>query len=323
MKTNDSFTDKFIGTLLGCAIGDALGAPVEGLPSTEIKSRYGTVNEYLDERFGRGRITDDTQMTIVLSQALIEAGRFEPDHTARKFGHWMELSDKGIKEARGVGQACGTACRRLYEGASLQESGVCSAGCGAAMRVSPIGLRYCGDLDELKRAAVEQAHITHTDPEGIAGAVAVARAVACGINNKGKANPAAIAICISEFIRPFSTRMSEKINGLTKYLELEDELGFAYTGNSGYVMETVPCALYSFLKTPDDFETTVIRAVNAGGDTDSIGAIAGAISGSFNGTGNIPHDFLEPLEGREYLKTLAVKLSTLIPKDRPRDYRII
>ncbi|MBN1289986.1 MAG: ADP-ribosylglycohydrolase family protein [Actinobacteria bacterium] len=323
MNTNDRFVDKFTGTLLGCAVGDALGAPVEGLSSNETQCRYGTVNGYLDERFGRGRITDDTQMTIVLAQALIEAGRFERDHTARKFGHWMELSDKGIKRARGVGVACGTACRRLYEGVDPQESGVYSAGCGAAMRVSPVGLRYCGDLEELKRAAAGQAFITHTDPEAIAGAVAVARAVAYGINNHGKANPYAIARCISEFVRPFSIEMSEKINGLPEYLELDEELGFAYTGNSGYVMETVPCALYSFLRTPEDFEATVIRAVNAGGDTDSIGAIAGSISGSFNGTGNIPPRFLEPLEGKEYLESLAVKLSTLIPRDRPRDYRII
>lgn len=318
MSEFDLFIDKYKGALLGCAVGDALGAPVEGLPSSEIKSRYGTVREYLDERFGAGRITDDTQMTVALAQAIAETGRFDFNHTAAKFGLWMERSDTGMKKARGVGLACSTACRRLYEGVDPNESGVYSAGCGAAMRVSPVGLRYPDNFSELKKAAVDQARLTHTDPEAIAGAVAVAVAVALGINSRGTVDPARIALDIAESARNVNGEMADKIAGLTEYLDRPVKEGLEYTGNGGYVMETVPCALLAFLKSPKEFEKTVVAAVNAGGDTDSTGAIAGAISGSFNGAANIPGRLLANIEGKEYLETLAMKLYTLVPRSRPK-----
>src|SRR5450756_2217177 len=125
MPYKDPILDKFKRTLLGCAVGDALGAPVEGLPTEDIRQKYGLVTDFIDERFGAGMITDDTQMTIALAQAIIEMGRFDKGHAALKFGRWMEASDKGVKEARGVGMASATACRRLYQGVSPEESGVC------------------------------------------------------------------------------------------------------------------------------------------------------------------------------------------------------
>ncbi len=95
--------DRFKGTLVGCAVGDALGAPVEGMPSTVIAEIYGRVTDFLDERFGAGRVTDDTQMTVSLAQSFIEIGRFDLEHAAFKLGRWMQFSDRGVKEARGPG----------------------------------------------------------------------------------------------------------------------------------------------------------------------------------------------------------------------------
>jgi ADP-ribosylglycohydrolase len=317
MTYKDPILDKFKGALLGCAVGDALGAPVEGLPTEDIRQKYGLVTDFIDERFGAGMITDDTQMTIALAQAIIELGRFDKGHAALKFGRWMEASDKGVKEARGVGMASATACRRLYQGVSPEESGVDSAGCGAAMRVSPVGLRHYDDLKTLKKAAVEQARVTHTDPEAAAGAAGVAFAVARGITEETAVNRSSFIQQVADFIAPISEKMADKIRGLSDYLSAGPEDGFAYTGNGGYVMETVPGALFAFLLSPYDFEKTVLAAVNAGGDTDSLGAMAGAVSGAFNGASAIPERWKTGVEGREYIESLAVRLYTLTPAGKP------
>ena len=312
-----SILDKFKGTLLGCAVGDALGAPLEGLSAEAIKKRYGLVTDFIDERFGAGMVTDDTQMTITLAQAIMEMGRFTENHAAFKFGRWMEASDKGVKEARGVGMASATACRRLYQGVSPEESGVDSAGCGAAMRTSPLGLRYYHDLETLKKAAVEQARITHTDPEAAAGAAAIAYAVALGITEDGEIDRLSFIQKTVDFVAPINEKMAGKIRGLSDHLGADPEDGFAYTGNGGYVMETVPGALLALLLSPYDFEKTVIAAVNAGGDTDSLGAMAGAVSGAFNGASGIPERWKAGVEGKEYVEILAVRLYTLTPAGKP------
>ena len=317
MTDQDPVLDKFKGTLLGCAVGDALGAPVEGLPPEVIRERYGLVTDFIDERFSAGMVTDDTQMTVTLAQAVIEMGRFIKKHAAFKFGRWMENSDKGVKEARGAGMASATACRMLYQGVSPEESGVDSAGCGAAMRVSPLGLCYHHDLETLKKASVEQAVITHTDPEAAAGAAAIAFAVARGITQEDELDRPVFIQQTADFVSPVNEKMADRIRGLSDYLGAGPEDGFAYTGNGGYVMETVPGALLAFLLSPYDFEKTVVAAVNAGGDADSLGAMAGAVSGAFNGASGIPERWKAGVEGKEYIEILATRLYTLTPAGKP------
>lgn len=312
-----STLDKFTGTLVGCAVGDALGAPVEGMTPEAIGEMYGRVTGFIDARFGPGRITDDTQMTVLVAQTISEIGRFDLEQAGIKFGRWIKTSDDGIKEARGVGMACGVACRRLSEGADPLSSGVDSAGCGAAMRASPIGLRYYHDHDELRRTAVLQSRVTHTNPEASAGAAAAAFAVAIGVTDDGALDRAALAERTGAFVERIDRGMAVKITGLADYLDASPEEGFAYTGTGGHVMETVPAAFFAFLRSPYDPEETLLTAVNAGGDTDSVGAIAGAISGAFNGLGALPARMRDEVEGREYIEGLARRLYTLTPAGRP------
>lgn len=309
--------DKFKGTLLGCAVGDALGAPVEGMSREAIAGAHGRVDGFLDGRFGRGRITDDTQMTVTLAQSIVEIGRFDLTHAAFKFARWMEASDGGVKEARGVGMACAEACRRLAAGVDPSRSAVESAGCGSAMRASPVGLRYCGDPAALVSAAVAQSGITHSSPEAAAGAVAVAAAVSAGIADAGDLDRARFLDELAAAVERTERVMSLKIAGLADYLDASVEEGFSYTGTGGHVLETVPAALFAFARTPYDFEGTVLAAVNAGGDTDSMAAIAGAVSGSFNGECGIPAGLREGVEGTAYLRSLAFRLYTLTPAGRP------
>ncbi len=312
-----STLEKFKGTLVGCAVGDALGAPVEGMTPEAIAEMHGRVTGFIDARFGAGRITDDTQMTVLLAQTIVEIGKFDLEQAGIKFGRWIAASDAGVKEARGVGMACGVACRRLNEGADPLTSGVDSAGCGAAMRVSPVGLRYYHDPDELRRTAVLQSRITHTHPEAAAGAAAAAFSVALGVADDGGLDRPGLVERVAGFVERIDRGMSVKISGLTDYLDASPAEGFAYTGTGGHVMETVPAALFAFLRSPYDPEETLLTAVNAGGDTDSLAAIAGSVSGAFNGLAALPARMRDEVEGRDYLEGLAQRLYTLTPAGKP------
>ena len=313
----ETVLDSFKGALLGCAVGEALGAPVEGLTAEEIASRHGRVTGFIESRFGAGAVTADTQMTVTLAQSMVEIGRFDLEHAAFKFGRFMEFSDNGVREARGIGLACATACRRLYQGASPEESGVPSAGCGAAARVSPVGLFYYHDCESARRSAVAQGMLTHTDPEALAGAAAVAFMVAAGVNLSGEVDRLELLRGAAACAASIDIALASRIEGLSTYLDEDAAVGFASTGTGGYVMEAVPGALLAFMRSPGDFEEAVLTAVNAGGCTASRGAIAGAVSGAFNGAGGIPEGLESGVEGRAYLETLATKLFSLTPAAKP------
>lgn len=308
---------RFKGALLGCAVGEALGAPVEGMTAGEIASRHGTVTGFIDGRFGAGAVTADTQMTITLAQSMIEIGRFDLEHAAFKFGRFIEFSDNGVREARGIGLASATACRRLYQGSSPEESGVPSAGCGAAARVSPVGLFYYHDFESARRSAVAQGTLTHTDPEALAGAAAVAFMVAAGVNLSGEVDRVELLHGAAAFAASIDGAVASGIEGLSPHLDADAAGYFASTGTGGYVMDAVPGALFAFLRSPGDFEDAVLTAANAGGCAASRGAIAGAVSGAFNGAGGIPERLRNGVEGRAYLETLATKLYTLTPAAKP------
>jgi ADP-ribosylglycohydrolase len=92
----------------------------------------------------------------------------------------------------------------------------------------------------------------------------------------------------------------------------------ARLGCGKFVLESLPAALYSFLSSPNNFERSLLVAVNAGGDTDSIGAMAGALSGTFNGAQSIPMRWVKDLEKKEYLIEMANLLYDLATEGKPR-----
>ncbi len=173
----DVDADQYRGVLFGCAIGDALGAPVEGWAAAEIAMAHGgPLKSFLPGGYGAGAFTDDTQLTMALAEALLEGGCFDLEEIACAFGRWMRLRDEGAREVRGRDGDSATAGRRLYNGVPGNLSAVDSAGSGAASRAAPIGLLRCG-TETTVEAAVLQAMLTHADPRALAGAAAVAVAV--------------------------------------------------------------------------------------------------------------------------------------------------
>jgi len=303
---------KFEGCLLGLAIGDALGMPFEGWRPAWIRSKLGgRVQDMMpcpDRNLGRGQWTDDTKMAVYLSRSIIRCkGRFEPADVAASYGEWFESGD-----LRGIGRATLESIMRLRQGKPWRESGKTgefAAGNGTAMRTAPIGLLNCMDMDALKQNARDDAVITHNNDEAVAASRAVNFFVARGVRQTDfkQANPQLIDECIA-FIGPcmVADRLKRAKDLLAENMPCSTALQIL--GTSGHVVETLASAIFCFLKTPDNFEESVISAVMGGEDTDTTAAVCGAISGAWNGTWKLPKHWVDTVEASAEFRSIAGQL---------------
>lgn len=304
-------SSRFSGCLLGLAVGDALGMPLEGMRASSIRKRVGRVRDFMDapwRMLKAGQWTDDTKMMLCHARSILERRGVDTEDTARKFVAWFESGDW-----RGIGGSTYESIQRLRAGVHPEESGArgeMAAGNGAAMRIAPVGLADCLDLEKLRRDVREVSMITHANPEAVAGAQAVAFAVARAAR-RDLQPPSLIAETV-DFIGPCA--VSDRLLLAEKFLSggIEPEEALARLGTSGYVVETVASAFYCFLRTPGDFEETVSRAVEGGLDSDTTGAVAGAISGAFNGLEGIPERWRRGVEAAEEIIGLGEGIFRLV-----------
>ena len=301
---------KYTGCMVGAATGDALGKQNEGLHRESIL-RTGYARDYgmspagcPGEKLGAGQYTDDTEQMILLAQSLIECGRFDAGDFASRIAKWGSeaLADPVRKNL--VGPSSSAAVARLNSGTSWKESGSSIPSCGSAMRAAPIGLFYCG-IDEVEANAAQSSIPTHNSGRAIAGAVAVAVGVRCALDGTG----------LPEIIKKSCVRASKYDEVLGKKITSSFELRyeepdevFAELGTSYLVHETVPSAFYCFSRYFDEPEKAIIEAANAGGDTDSIACITGALCGARHGIGAFPERWIEGLEKLEFIEDVAGKL---------------
>lgn len=305
--------DRFRGSLLGLAVGDALGMPLEGVRASTIRSQLGKVTDFMDApwRFlTAGQWTDDTQMMLCHAQSIVERKGFNIEDTAHKFVRWFESNDW-----RGIGGATYDSIQRLRAGVHPLESGKkgeMAAGNGVAMRIAPLGLMDCGDLDRLREDCHSAAVITHDNPEAVAGGRAVAYTVALGA--RGDLDTSSLVADTLRFIGP--CKVAENLQSAAAFLEkgMDTPEALARLGTGGYVVETVASAFFCFLKTPNDFEETVSSAVEGGLDADTTGAVAGAISGAYAGLEAIPARWRDGVEASEEILSLASGIYNLVEK---------
>ena len=181
--------DKFRGSLIGLALGDALGAPLEGMKAGRVKDVYGLVRGFVDPQAAWksrpyhyrpvGVYTDDTQQSLCLAESLIRCYGFNADDFARTLLKlWQAGGESRSGAFRGIGPVFKKAMNKLAAGAKPQDTGEPSAGIGASMRAAPAGLYFCDDREALLKASIEQALLTHKDPRAIALSACVAYAVA-------------------------------------------------------------------------------------------------------------------------------------------------
>jgi ADP-ribosylglycohydrolase len=293
---------RFRGAVLGLAVGDALGMPYEGWDSGSIKSALKEL-KFVPAPFrglAAGQFTDDTKMALCHLDSLIERRKLDPEDIAQKFLAWFKSGDW-----RGMGGTTLRAMKKLEKGASWKESGISgkyAAGNGGAMRIAPVGLFYTKDVENIRKAVEKAVTITHNNSEAVEGAVAIAYLVARGVENGGREKERIKFFKeLLNFIEPSEVR--KNLEGAFDLLErnLSPSHAAMVLGNSGYVVESVACAVYAFFYSPDDFQKALFEALLCGGDTDTICAMTGAISGAFLGEEAIPFELRYGVEAHREL----------------------
>lgn len=258
-------------TLVGLAVGDALGAPFETqhFTSTALAGWSGQYlgSQYHGTRPGEG--TDDTLMTLALAEVLAVNKDYDPEKAGAKY-----VEAFFANPGRGWGKATQAALERLRNGSSWVASGSPSEGNGSAMRAAPFGLRY-----EFKDAivwAMVDAVITHDRPEAKEGSAAIAGAISL---LRANVSPLEVVSRLAEELNPSMIRRKIR-NLLSQKWESTLQVCLAM-GTGAHVIETVPAALGTLL-TAKGFEDAVKDVILAGGDTDTTAAIVGALWGTFS-----------------------------------------
>jgi len=270
--------DRALGAYLGVAIGDALGAAVEFMTPSEIDARCGIHRQIRGGgwlHLKRGAVTDDTQMTLALGEAILAAGgQVDARIVAEAFSAWMRSkpADIGHTVRRGLVAFRQTGKTEMPESES-------AAGNGACMRTLPIALALLGrDAPTVREASRRQAHITHNNAMSDAGTECVIAMVQLLVAGRdGREALAHLALDLATRFPAFRFDGRRQENP------------------SGYIVHTLQAVFQAVLGNAT-FEETLVDVVNRGGDADTTGAIAGMIAGALYGRNAIPRRWLRQLD---------------------------
>src|SRR3954464_1815486 len=182
-----SRVDRVRGCLLGLAVGDALGAPLEGLSSQQIKSHYGRVKNYVDGVQAwkrkpyrwrlRGLYSDDTQQALALCDVLLEHGEVVTDRLADIYLALATPRGSFAGAHRGIGRSFRQVLSDLERGVSPRRTGQLTAGIGAAMRIAPVALYFDDAPEAMFKSVMEASIMTHRDLRSLSGALLVAHSI--------------------------------------------------------------------------------------------------------------------------------------------------
>lgn len=335
--------DRVQGCLLGGAIGDALGAPIEFVSLREIRKHHGAdgIAGYVTDWRGKaGLITDDTQMTLFTVEGLIRADDASGSPAAgagavvesvrQAYLRWLDTQDHHapppadlphrtgplreegwLYSRRAPGNTCLSGLHRSFPGpSSLGEPGPVnpgSKGCGTVMRSAPFGL-VRRDAREAFELAAACAQITHGHPTGYLAAGAFAAIVAY--------------LMAGEALEPAVRRALDLLAGYPAHEETTAALRAALAmdgpptperveslGGAWVAEEALAIGVYCALAEPS-VERALLLSVNHSGDSDSTGSVCGNLLGTLHGTTALPAAWLRPLEGRDTIERLAAELTS-------------
>jgi len=310
--------EKAYGCLAGLALGDALGMATEFLTPQQIEEHHGWVDGLVNApswhphaALPRGRVTDDTEQALALAGVYVHDGVMSAEAVAQAILRWAD--EQGEHLELYLGPSTRRALAALRAGADPRESGRAGKTNGAAMRAAPIGIVHPGDFDGALRDVIEAALPTHGTRAAISAAAAVAWAVAEAMQADATVESVleramAGAVRGREYGVWVWTAPIERRIELARRLvrEAADERAalralYDYVGVDMTVAESIPTAFGLVELAEGDPMRAAIYAANIGGDTDTIGAIAGAVCGALRGIGAIDGDLLRQVEEVNHL----------------------
>ncbi|MFQ5995676.1 MAG: ADP-ribosylglycohydrolase family protein [Acidiferrobacterales bacterium] len=300
-----NLVSKFKGGMIGSALGDAIG---------ELAFRYRTAAD-LDaaiDLLDTLIYTDDTAMAVALAESLLAVGDIEAQQLGKTFHtHFEREPWRGYGPGPPTIFAHVTRSRIDYmRAAQALYGGAGSLGNGAAMRIAPVGLFFAG-TGELYEKASASAVVTHAHPVGVDGAAVQARAIALAATRTPdqRIDPSPFIDELIAFAQ--TTEIRGKLEQVRALLSIGERPSTAAVqlGLSVAVHESMPFALYAFLCHSQDYVACLSCAVLNGGDRDTMGAMAGAVSGAYLGIDAIPATWRDKLENRLWIEKLARSLA--------------
>lgn len=297
--------DRFRGCLIGLAIGDALGALFEAQSAESLQVRFPTVDHLLAYPDRELWYTDDTQMAIGVAQTLISHGEIVESTLCQSFvanyvpSRGYGRGTRAVIEAMEDGRDYRAVATRYFPGGSN--------GNGAAMRVAPVGLFFHDCAERLCDEAHKSATPTHLHPWGIEGAQLLAMAISiCA--RAGDSGP------LDDLLSTLhdAATSDEYRDRLRQAAAIVNPADLAQLGNGIQALESVPTAIASFALCPGDYGRAIGQVILTGGDTDTLAAMTGALSGAYLGLPGIPPHLAALLErspqGYDFLVDLADRL---------------
>lgn len=304
-----SAIDKATASLYGVALGDAMGMPGELWARHKIREYFGEITGFLPgppghfvvDGFQAGQVTDDTQQALMLADAIIEAdGRVDPHVIARHLIAWADRV--GASEGHFLGPNSARAIDALRAGAPLEEIGVRSDTNGAAMRIAPVGIiSPPGDLVALVDRVEASCAMSHRSDTAIAGAAMIAAAISVAFDARNLDEVFAAAYDAEQLghtrgnpvpgasLRRRTQWALKRVAAGGPVEDVLDDL-YDFLGAGVAMTESVPTALALVALGEGDPLRVSLLSANLGGDTDTVGAIAGGVCGAYAGMAGIPAD---------------------------------
>lgn len=300
--------NRYRGALLGLAVGDALGMPLEFMPPGTFTPITGLIG---GGRFNLspGQWTDDTSMALCLAESLIHCTEFSPADQMDRYARWYK---EGYLSSTGTCFDIGNTVRTALDSYIRTGQPVAgsknsrTAGNGSIMRLAPVPLRYAANPRLAISLAADSSRTTHAAAETVDGCRYLAALIIGALLGQNKVTLLTnhYSPLLEGWSRPLSTKIADIAAGSYKSKNPPAIRG------TGYVVDSLEAALWAFYHS-NNFAQGALLAVNLGGDADTTGAVYGQLAGAYYGANDIPAVWLAELYQRDYIEELADKLCEL------------
>ena len=293
--------NRCLGSFVGLAVGDAVGAPLEFSP----RGTFEPIEDMIEGGYftlKTGEWTDDTAMALCLADSLLHMNGFDAKDQMEHYSRWFLNGEFSCRDrAFGMGQTFMNSIIKYhmtgdpFSGASSPQR----PGNGCIMRLAPIPIFFYPDHENIIRYSGESSRVTHGMPESIFASRLFGEILALALAGKSKEE----ILFSSQIDSPDCPEIISAISRGTYRLKNESDIESTF-----FAGKCLEAALWCFLNT-DNFRDAILKAANLGGDADSTAAVCGQVAGAFYGIDSIPQSWQDALAKKELIFSMARRLT--------------